>query len=751
MTTVRTLAIALLLASLMGVRDSRPARAQTSGISSGASCPDGNLLAGRRPTGQFDVRRNVAMVTDGVVTPEGAIWDASLAVVLDTSAATLTYDLGVETTLEGAYVQADANDTYTIFGSSDGQTWRTLGQADTAEGHGLRGRRVNLGRSTARFVRFGEGRGDGFFSLSELQLFCRDPNPVTRVEQAPVYTPPKTIYTYWNDTTSARWELVLALLGLGLLYLGSLWAREGRPNHLKKWRDRALAVLGVVAALTYVNLGFFHFGNYLHNWEWFHYFTGSKYFRELGYFELYECASLADAEDGLLRRVELRKITNLRTNVLEKSDDVLAHPERCKASFTPERWQAFKKDVAFFRSREASNPKRWDDTMTDHGYNATPVWNVAGSLLSNLAPASLPFIVGLSLLDLAYYLGMIGVIWWAFGWRTSAVALLVFATNFPSRFYWTGGAFLRWDWIFYSVASVACLKKEKYLLGGMAIAYATMLRIFPGLLLAGPLLAFGYTLWKERRLDRRWVRFAAGGALAVALLFPISLAVSGGIGAYKQFVQNTIKHKETPLTNYMGLRTVMAYRPKEVGRYMRDDKLTDPWQKWKTARLRAFQNAKPAYALVVLAFLALLLAAVKRAEPWVAAAAGAMFIAVGVELTSYYYAFLVVVVLLHAKRPDTGWWLLLCTAFTGFIAWAPLPRMSTWIDEQYTLMSAGTIAAFVAILWMLKDRSLGTEGAPMAIAEGPPGPRVGSGAEASAPSPGAVPAQRPPQKKKKRR
>ena len=57
-----------------------------------------------------------------------------------------------------------------------------------------------------------------------------------------------------------------------------------------------------------------------------------------------------------------------------------------------------------------------------------------------------------------------------------------------------------------------------------------------------------------------------GAALATVLLVPLSFKVSGGVDAYQRFVQNTIKHKETPLTNYMGLRTVVAWRPSEVGR-----------------------------------------------------------------------------------------------------------------------------------------------------------------------------------------
>ena len=69
--------------------------------------------------------------------------------------------------------------------------------------------------------------------------------------------------------------------------------------------------------------------------------------------------------------------------------------------------------------------------------------------------------------------------WWAFGWRTTCVALAVFATNFPSRFYWTGGAFLRWDWLFYFVGGLCLVKKERTLLGGFFLGYSTLLRIFP--------------------------------------------------------------------------------------------------------------------------------------------------------------------------------------------------------------------------------------------------------------------------------
>jgi hypothetical protein len=167
-------------------------------------------------------------------------------------------------------------------------------------------------------------------------------------------------------------------------------------------------------------------------------------------------------------------------------------------------------------------------------------------------------------------------------------------------------------------------------------------------------------------------------------------------------VQNTVKHKETPLTNYMGLRTVLAYRPQEAGRFLKDDKLVDPWVKWKDARLQGWREAKVLYVLLVAAYLFLIGLAARYASPWVAAALGVTIIPVGVELTCYYYAFVIAVAVLWTEREEVGRWLLFLTGFTQFAAWAPLRGMATWLDEQYTLMSVATIAVFAAIVWIFR-------------------------------------------------
>src|SRR5437764_431125 len=66
----------------------------------------------------------------------------------------------------------------------------------------------------------------------------------------------------------------------------------------KTWRDRVLAGLGALGLLFYFNMGFLHFGNFIHAWDTYHYYVGSKYFPELSYDLLYDCTAVADVEDA---------------------------------------------------------------------------------------------------------------------------------------------------------------------------------------------------------------------------------------------------------------------------------------------------------------------------------------------------------------------------------------------------------------------------------------------------------------------
>ncbi len=92
------------------------------------------------------------------------------------------------------------------------------------------------------------------------------------------------------------------------------------------------------------------------------------------------------------------------------------------------------------------------------------------------------------------------------------------------------------------------------------------------------------------------------------------------------------------------------------------------------------------------------LGAVRHRELWIGAALGVAFIPFAVELTSYYYAFLVVPALLWTVRREAGIALLLLGAFGLFVSLAPLAGMPTWRDEQYTLISLATLLTLLFLL-----------------------------------------------------
>jgi hypothetical protein len=704
-----------------------------------ATCGTENLLAGRLPSSQQAMSRDLRLVTDGQAAPEGAQWDAPPAVLFDLSAGQLTYDLGRATPVSAFAVQADANDTYKIWGSLDGapNTFKLLVEVDNvvATGHGLRTRPVTIEPTVVRYLRIGEPVGDNFYSLSEFQAFCQAPSPFPphlKIVDAPAAkVAPQSFWSFywWENDASSRAEMALAALALALLGWGLWLAKKGMPNAWRRLRDWLLACVGVLSFCAYFNFGAFHFGNYFHVWDAFHYYVGSKYFKEMSYDRLYECVAVADSEDPTLRRrVELRKIMNLRTNMMESTADILAHPEHCKSHFTSERWASFKQDIAYFRGRHGT--KRWEEAQTDHGYNATPVWNIVGSWLANRGPATENQLWWLTRIDPLFILGITFMTMWAFGWRTACVSLAVFATCFPCRFYWTGGAFLRWDWLFYFVGGVCLVKKEKPFLGGAFLAYSALLRVFPSFCLVGPALVVVQQLlgprspdrpwWKPQpfanpkelfsRIDRRYLRFFAGAAVVTTLLVPVSLVTSNGVSSYVDFYKNSKKHNLTPLTNYMGLKTVMIYRPSEVGRVLKNDKLEDPWGHWKQVKLKTGESSRFPLLLAQLAFVVLLWRALRGVEPWVALSMGTMMMAIMFELTCYYYSFMFVVAFLYEKRKEAGALLLAATAMTGFLDWAPtkyLPngmpwdrmKMPQWLDEQYTWMSLAIIVAFVWILY----------------------------------------------------
>jgi hypothetical protein len=501
-------------------------------------------------------------------------------------------------------------------------------------------------------------------------------------------------------------KIVVAIVGTGVLVWGAAASsRPGADRH-RRVRDVVLAIVGVLSFACWWNLGRFHFGSgYLQVNDQYHYYVGSKYTRELGYTKLYDCTAVADAQDGLVERVRRRWMRNLETNDLERSSAILASPQSCTSRFTPERWQAFKHDVAWFRDR--LSPAAWDQLQIDHGYNATPVWGIVGHALSSLAPASDAQIVALALVDPALLVMMWAAVWWAFGWRTMCVAMVWWGTNYPARFAWNGGSFLRADWLALTTAGVCFARRDRPVLAGAALGYATLLRVFPVVVFAGLIVRAVASMWRARSLRPRpeHLRLAAGAALAAAILVPLSLvtvggSVAGGAGLWKQFIDNSRKHYSTPATNNVGLRVLAAYAPDSRLADLSEYWVNAPLDSWMAARRRVLGSREPFYLAAVAAFLVMFAAAARKHDDWIALALGVALLPVVFELTCYYFAVLLVLGLLWSVRPLTGVTLAAAAAMSSVPA-----VLLRWDDDVYAAVTAVILVLCTVVTAILaRDR-----------------------------------------------
>jgi hypothetical protein len=474
----------------------------------------------------------------------------------------------------------------------------------------------------------------------------------------------------------------LALGGAALsIHEQSLLLRKTRVRGC--WRKGAAVALATVAIGAYFRFGDIGHITFYHQHELFHYYLGAKYNRELGYEWLYRCVAVAQSESGQTNEVLARKMMDLGSDLLVPARSALEHPEQCRDRFTPEHWTAFKKDVGLIRSSVRLD--YWNGMQTDHGYNPPPVWTMMGHFWASLHPATEKYLAFLSSFDLVLIAAMFGAIGWAFGWRVFAVAAIFWGCQLPAECSWTMGAFLRQDWLFLLVLSACLVRKRLYGLGGAAWAYSALLRVFPGVLAAGWIVVMGARLVRRRSLAPAHIRLLAGGALATVVLVSGSLAIAGA-DAYPAFYHHILVHKHTPLTNNMGLETVLSQSFAGRSEFTRDMKRQDPFERWEELRRTRLRAFRPLHAVLLAALALIFVNVVRRLRSLSTALALSLAVVISVvELTCYYYSMFVLAALLSRHRKGLEQWVLCVAGVSQLLAVNRI--ISDRFDDRYTAQS----------------------------------------------------------------
>ncbi len=499
---------------------------------------EGNLLAGKLPV-RTNLHVRVAALTDGQKAREGDGWKGSLTTPFEDSGSFADYDLGTETRVSAAWLQADNNDSYELLISSDGKTYQSLWIASSSRSGGLRTRSSTGLHGRGRYLRIQPKTGDGFFGISELEVFATPPvvfpNEVPELRVGSLDAHLRDATTLFGLAMLAPLLLIhrgsrrgMVVAGLALAALGSVnfahaffnalpvesrevslirgvlgaiaaaaVAREVfAPRRYPAARAAVIGTLGitgVLGVLAFYNMGqpqFYSRGRdewtFAHYLDLRQYYTTAKYFRELGYRGIYEADVASYLEDHPERRQAVQNIPMRDLHSLRMSTpaEQIARIETIRNGFSKERWAELKEDNRWFR--QAMGTSHWLDMLCDFGGNATPVWMSIAHLLFRATPPSNGGFTLLGLLDLFLLVGMFGAVYRAYGPRTMLLTMTVFGAN-DFIMYGTnwGGATLRHDWLAYIGFAACALRTERYALGGALLGLSAMIRVFPALALAG--------------------------------------------------------------------------------------------------------------------------------------------------------------------------------------------------------------------------------------------------------------------------
>ncbi|MGZ3427936.1 MAG: hypothetical protein ACXVCV_14875, partial [Polyangia bacterium] len=147
---------------------------------------------------------------------------------------------------------------------------------------------------------------------------------------------------------------------------------RGGDARIQRRLDLAFKLLAVLALFSWTNYGALRGGGSLvHRWEQYHFFFGSKYLPEIGYFNLYKATMLADRETA--HAVGFVKTTRDLTTFDEiPVDKALENAAEVRAAFSDTRWEEFKRDWQTL-ARDGAN---WALVMDDHGNSGSPAWAI---------------------------------------------------------------------------------------------------------------------------------------------------------------------------------------------------------------------------------------------------------------------------------------------------------------------------------------------------------------------------------------
>lgn len=194
-------------------------------------------------------------------------------------------------------------------------------------------------------------------------------------------------------------------------------------------------------------------------------------------------------------------------------------------------------------------------------------------------------------------------------------------------------------------------------MAGAALMLASLLRLFPGLLFAGPGLVWGARWLSTRRAPMALRRFAFGAALAAVLGLGVSLTHSG-LADYREFWSHIQLRHDAVVNNHMGFWTLLSATPVPI------EATAVAGPEWLSERVGRLEQLGSAFRVLITLAAAVVVTAIWQARrAWVALALATALIPLLLDPANYYYSFFVLLVPLCARQHAFG--VLMCAVAAG--------------------------------------------------------------------------------------
>jgi hypothetical protein len=299
--------------------------------------------------------------------------------------------------------------------------------------------------------------------------------------------------------------------------------------------------------------------------EFYHYYLGAKYFRELGYLGLYDCTALADEEMAAeeVAQPRIRGVVRDLGDVLANKTSTAA-VSNCqgvwRGRFSAMRWAAFKRDLG--ELRRLVPDERWNEVVNDKGFNPSPSFVLLASAVANSIPiraGGAPTYLAVTALDLLLLLACFMTLRSSFGATVAVLAAVYFGASFLGAFGYLGGAVLRFTWVAAVVLSLAALRRGFWTLSGALLGWAACERLFPVGFAVGAVFPLAFRSLRGAPHRRALARFGVAFAAAVVGLVATTAAVLG-TESWRVFCSRLLRDRHIHSVLHVGLEKILAYR-----------------------------------------------------------------------------------------------------------------------------------------------------------------------------------------------